>query len=69
MMALFFVTKRNEYFPPGAYVKTAGMGMVRQLKVDSTGKPLGEEIGLAIPLKDVRGHMIRIQDSGFDDGR
>jgi len=68
-VSLYFVIKRNDYFPPGVYLKTSGMGMVRELEKDEKGSPKAKEIGLAIPLKDIRGHVIRLQDGGFDDGR
>ena len=66
-MALYFVIKRNEFFPPGAYLKTSGMGLVRELVQDKSGGPTGKEVGMALPLKDVRGAVVRIQETGMDE--
>lgn len=58
---LYFVTKKNNYFKQGTYLRTAGMGMVRELKKDEKGGPKAEEVGLAIPLRDVFGYVIRLE--------
>ena len=68
-MSLYFVTKRNNYFRQGTILKTSGMGMVRPVERDQTGGIIPEERGIAIPLRHVRGHVIRIQNEGMDDGK
>jgi len=67
-MSLYYVTKPNNYFRQGTVLKTAGMGMVRPVEKDKTGAILPIEKGIAIPLRHVRGHVIRIQEQGMDNG-
>ena len=67
-MSLYYVTKPNDYYRQGTILKTSGMGMVRPVLRDATGGIIPEEEGIALPLKDVRGYVLRIQNEGMDDG-
>lgn len=66
-MAIYFVHRRNNYFPLGVYVKTVGMGMVQRVKMNPETRELSGELeGIAVPLRDMRGSLLRIQENGMD---
>ena len=68
-MSLYYVIRPNNYFRTGVVLKTSGMGLVRPVKRKDNGEILPEEEGIAVPLKHVRGHVVRIQEMGMDNGK